>query len=803
MMLKFIDRKIAIDNINKILTERTTPWIVLSGDSRTGKTEFAKKVSSMYEETIFCAPKLSSNYACSFVKSINSENEDTVNKVVCDYARINASANQLFINIGMRYISPLKKNQLSSIINLIIKDDITSGLYNFAHFLGEQVNSKIDCIFLDDFSRCDYDSYVWILEFWNSILEPLPTVIAICNFSVNWESEKLKEIFQCICPPVSIEKFDSQEAFYGVLNEYFHFKNDLYLVDISKKLFSLYKGNAGMLFETIKLLQGQTIYSTDDQIKEKILSTAQQIHLHKFNEFTKTHLLVLRLLAYSPSPLSKKNILDILDLIEPIATEIINQLYNKNFINYIADNKYEHTLYEINDDFLNNIIKTGCSETEELFYKTKLYRAILRNQIVATREQKLDFAIETRDPEAVNLLIDYIDNYSEGYQNEKKAYYINKVIYLTRKFPEKLISIYNVQLLYMFGYYKSAEKLIGLYYTSGGKINYENLMLLGDIQHILLSPKTSNTYKSASEVAGISVSEKIKAINRQIMALNQEHKEDFARKIYENTFEEYETIPCSGLIELYRNSNNSFDYEHAMEYTIKGYVMAKKLGEVLETYKCLHNICMIRLQYGKYGQPIGDERLNIEPTFEYILNYFSKTPEYRHEQAYPLLDLGTVKMFEYAKTQNSQLLIDAKRYYSEAQLYAKSFYAQHIAETGLLIVNSYQYADNDPAFVLELRNTMYNRYRKKQNIIEDYRVHRKILLSLALSAIISGNSKEAIMYLEEANNYISGAETLRYNRLCQKAGCIDFVKENVPLNGKNETYYGSDKFVPWLISFCH
>ena len=803
MMLNFIDREIAINNMNKILTERTTPWIVLSGDSKIGKTEFAKKVSSMYEETIFCDPKLSSNYACAFVNSINSENEDIVNKIICDYARINASTNKLFNNIGMRYISPLKKNQLSSIINLIIKDDITSGLYNFAHFLGEQVTSKMDCIFLDDFNGCDYDAYIWILEFWNSILEPLPTVIAICNFSVNWESGKLKEIFQGICSPVSIEKFDSQEAFYGVLKEHFHFKNDLYLVDISKKLFSLYKGNAGMLFETIKLLQGQTSYSTDEQVKEKFLNTAQQIHLRKFNEFTKTHLLVLRLLAYSPSPLSKKNILDLLDLIDPIVTGIINQLYNKNFINYIADNKYEHTLYEINDDFLNNIVKAGCSEREELFYKTKLYRAILRNQIDATKEQKLDLAIETRDSEAINLLIDYIDNYSEEYQGEKKAYYIHKFVDLVCEFPERLISIYNVQLLYTYGYYKSAEKLIGFYYTSGGKVNYENLMLLGDIQHILLSPKTSNTYKSASEVTGISVSEKIKAINRQIMALNQEHKEDFARKIYENTFKEYESISCSGLIELYRNSNNSFNYEYAMEYTIKGYVLAKKLGEVLEMYKCLHNICMIRLQYGKYGQPIGDERLNIEPTFEYILNYFSKTPEYRHEQAYPLLDLGTVKMFEYAKTQNPQLLTAAKGYYSEAQLYAKSFYAQHIAETGLLIVNSYQYAHNDSSFVLELRNAMYNRYRKKRNIIEDYRVHRKILLSLALSAIISGNSEEAAMYLEEVNNYISGTETLRYNKLCQKAGCITLMKEKVPLNGKNEIYYGSDKFVPWLISFCH
>ena len=113
---------------------------------------------------------------------------------------------------------------------------------------------------------------------------------------------------------------------------------------------------------------------------------------------------------------------------------------------------------------------------------------------------------------------------------KKKAYYIDNFLNSKCKVPEKLISIYNVQLLYLYGYYQSAEKLIGTYYILGGIVEFENLMLLGDIQHILLSPKTSHTYKSASEVIGISVSDKIKAINRQIMALNQEHKEQLAKR---------------------------------------------------------------------------------------------------------------------------------------------------------------------------------------------------------------------------------------------------------------------------------
>ncbi len=44
------------------------------------------------------------------------------------------------------------------------------------------------------------------------------------------------------------------------------------------------------------------------------------------------------------------------------------------------------------------------------------------------------------------------------------------------------------------------------------------------------------------------------------------------------------------------------------------------------------------------------------------------------------------------------------------------------------------------------------------------------------------------MYLNDASKYISGAETLRYNKLCQKAGCVVLMKETVPLNGKKTKY---------------
>lgn len=44
-MRDFVDREKATKDFNILLEEQTTPWIVLSGGSKIGKTEFAKKNS--------------------------------------------------------------------------------------------------------------------------------------------------------------------------------------------------------------------------------------------------------------------------------------------------------------------------------------------------------------------------------------------------------------------------------------------------------------------------------------------------------------------------------------------------------------------------------------------------------------------------------------------------------------------------------------------------------------------------------------------------------------------------------------
>lgn len=802
-MQDFIDREKATKDINTLLEEQTTPWLVLSGGSKIGKTEFARKIASMNHSSIFCDPGIETMYASAFVYSLQFVNNKGLETAICEFAKQDLLARDIYKSFGLTYVSPLKKAQLKSLIKLLIKNDILSGLFSFAHYLGEVLEPQVKCIFLDDFHYCDFDSYSWILEFWNTLREPLPTFVVICNFEQNWESCKLFNILHGIAAPISIDKFDSETAFYDIIKENFVFKNDVNLRTVSRQLFTLFEGSSRLLFETIELLRGKVALSSDEEKTEQIINMAHQIQLRCFDGFSKSHMLVMRLLAYSPMPISKDCIIEILDLIDPIATDIISKLYDGNFVKQTADKKTGKTLYSLRDSFLVEIIKSGCTANEQLFYKTKIYRSIQCGQVYASLDQVVNLAIELGENEATELVIQYITQPEDEIPLEKKANCIDNLLQSISCVPELLNSADIAQLLYTYGYYQSAQNIVNCLVSTNNSLTYDNLLLMGDIQHLLLSPKASHTYMRATKIPGISVSDKLKALNRQIMALNQEHQETLARDLYIEAFAQYESFPCTGLVELYRNSNNSFGYDDAMKYTIKGYFLAKELGEELEMNKCLHNVCMLLLQYGRYGQPLEDNSLGFEPKFEQVMSFFAKRPEYRHEQAYPLLDLGTVKMFEYADRDDKECLTNAKKYYSEAQLYAKSFYAQHIAETGLLVVNSYLYTERQPSFVHDSREKLFKRYIQQKSLIEDYRVHRKILLSLAVSAIISKEMREAVDYLERAHPYIVGPETNRYNKLCQKVGCTEYMKAPVSLDGKYETYYASDKFVPWLISLCH
>ena len=400
------------------------------------------------------------------------------------------------------------------------------------------------------------------------------------------------------------------------------------------------------------------------------------------------------------------------------------------------------------------------------------------------------------------MIVHYFSEAQGKISEEKKMELVNQ-LYSLELNKDNIFSYFEIaKQAYEYGYFHTALKILK-YIEPNNKNSYEFYMLLGGVQHLLLLAEAPQSFKIASSLPHISLSQKLSAINREIMSLNQAdlNAADFAKHLYDVTLEKYKNEKCIGLVELYRNTNNSYDMEKALEYTIKGYCLALELNNELEKYKCMHNICMIRLHQGKYHIPLNRPELDVEPDFNLVDNYFAKYPQLYHKRAYPLLDQGTYEMFKYILEGDSQFLKSAKAYYSKAQLYAKSFYARHIAETSLLIVNTHLYINN-PQMIDSIRQNRRNLFAKyKSEKIVDYRVNRKILLSLAVSATLTKDMEEGVHYLNLAKPYISGPEEARYHNLLSI--CKYESPEVTAMNKNEDFYYSSTKFVPWLISLGH
>lgn len=274
-----------------------------------------------------------------------------------------------------------------------------------------------------------------------------------------------------------------------------------------------------------------------------------------------------------------------------------------------------------------------------------------------------------------------------------------------------------------------------------------------------------------------------------------------AREIYKDILEKNSNQRCNGLVELYRNANNYFDYSKALTLTVRGYKLAKELDNKLETVKCLHNICMLELLNEQYELNTLPEGMEFKPTFEYVYDLLMTFESFQHETAYPLLNLAALQMFQFSEDEEQNHLIKAKSLYSEAQLYARSFYAKNIAEMGLLIVNSYIY--NESSDIVLWRQLLFDRYKENRDSINDFRVHRKILFTLATSSKITHNISEGSEYLRLSKKYVFEKETLRYNNLCDELNIPSNEKIYIENLSNITKYHKTTKFVPWLISFGH
>lgn len=789
----FVNHKNAKKSFDTLITTESPNWIIISGGEHSGKTSFLKEVCPD-SQTLFCQSKLSLFYLEGFIPYISTQCQVCVKDFLAQFPIYWEEIRKKY---EINYIHDISNIKCGDIIRTLIKIDIAGQTYVYADYLGNTISSNFNYVVLDDFYKCNTDCYEWLLHFAERYLKQHRYIIAVCNFNNQWESTKIYEIFHNVQELIDIQCFDTESDYFAVLKDNIYFDNIEELKKLAQELFLLYHKDAQLLFKTIKLY-GTDKDTNDFDRKKRFLRIAHNLTLRSMSFDNKVDSLILELLALSFIPLSINDISNILELSEDIIQKIIFKHYNNDLLE--LKTQANGVCYRISDSLINNLIIQNTEMKTQEFILNRIWLMLKSRSLNMPIELQIELALKILASETEELLWNYFNDNMQIISLEKKMEYIDRLYSLNLHIKHRFSDYNTAKMAYEFGYFETALKML-LHMKCYEKLDYSFFMLLGGVQHLLLRPEAPKTFEKAANLPNITISQKLSAVNREIMSLNQadENSALKARQLYDSILKQYSNEKCDGLIELYRNTNNSYPADKALEYTIKGYKLATDLGNELEKYKCMHNICMIRLHQNQYSVMLNCKDMDVEPTFDLVDKFFKKNPQYYHKRAYPLLDLGTYEMFEYILTNESKRLKRAKYYYSKAQLFAKSFYARHIAEMSLLVVNTHLYCNQKQMVnsIRQKRKEIYKKYTTES--IVDHRVNRKILLSLAVSAVLTQNIKEAQDYLALVKPYISGPEVARYTNLCRlcEGTLISEIAEN------SNFYYESPRFVPWLISLAH
>ena len=665
-------------------------------------------------------------------------------------------------------------------------------------------SDRFTYIILDNFYRCDLPFYEWFVSLSEMFISDKCHIITVCDSDTNWKSNYLKGIFNNTITPINITKFDDAEAYFQLINHYVFFNNSVFAKELANTLYQKYEGDSLKILKLIEIVYGKIkpVFSDQDRVK-LLLKESKTIDQSVFEFVNLLQKYILVSLAVCRIPLDSNQIEKIIEHNSLDVQKECEELIDKNLILCDYDFEKSKTTYCVSKLFPLSDYISLVNQNYLLYIQKKAYTLHRMGIIQLNNLDYLNLSIIIKSTNLYSITNEQLQMLSYPRDNETAARIIDHVITSSGGIFDYLKTFEYVKLLYSFGYYKNALYLINeIENEDDNQNNYDLIMKKGDIQHLLLDPETSDTFKRASQINDISTSQKLSAINRQVMAMSQQSKNKLfeARSIYNDTITKYYDTKCLGIVELLRNANNFLPREIALKHTIHGYKISCELGYDLERIKCLHNLCMLSL-YNNSFQLLAKE-LDIIPSFELVIEEIKKLETFIHETAYPLLDLGTLEMFKYNNDQDISFLHNARAYYSQAQLYAKSFYATNIAKMGLLIVNSYLYRSIAP--LQEIRKKYYAEYQQQKKDIKDFRVHRKILFSMATSSLITNDYEEGKQYLLESKQHVFESEIIRYNNLCEAFGLPNEKISTESIDHSSITeYHKTIKFVPWLISFGH